>query len=132
LTQDVHVALADLAAGWSHDVAKFDTVERRDGMVWLVPADQRPFLRLTAEVVAQWPDCPPYEGIHDELIAHLTLVETPEVQALDAARVAATASCPFSAAITGIRVIVEDGAGRWHTRWRLPFGRRAAPRRLDP
>ena len=45
LTPDVHAALADLAAQRRQFAARFDSVERHDQMVWLLPADQLPFLR---------------------------------------------------------------------------------------
>ncbi len=128
LTPDVHSALAGLAASRRRFFVRFDQVERRDQIVWLLPADQQPFLRLTADVTARWPDYPPYQGAHDELIAHLTLVEASEVKTLDAARAAASESGPFDAAARELRVITEDEAGRWHTRWQTAL--RAGAQRL--
>jgi 2'-5' RNA ligase len=121
LTPEVRAALDDLAVKRVPFMARFDLVERFDQFVWLLPADQQPFLRLTADVVALWPDYPPYQGAHDVLVAHVTLVETSNVRTLDAAQAAASASGPFEAAASELRVITEDGTGRWHARWRLPF-----------
>ncbi len=131
LTPDVHAALADLAAQRRQFAARFDSVERHDQMVWLLPADQLPFLRLTADVAALWPDFPPYQGVHLELIAHLTLVETSDAETLDTAWAAASKSGRFDAAATELRVITEDEGGRWHTRWQLPFGPAPSRPRLD-
>jgi 2'-5' RNA ligase len=122
LTPSVHAALADLAAKRRRSTAKFDSVERRDQMVWLLPAGRLPFLRLTADLAALWPDHPPYQGVHDELIAHLTLVEAADIQLFDAAWAVASKSGRFDADATELRVIAEDENGRWHTRWRLPLG----------
>jgi hypothetical protein len=85
LTPTVRSALARLAAKSPPFVARFSRVERRQEMVWLVPASQRPFLDLTLAVAALSPDHPPYGGIHDTLIAHLPPIETTDRQARDAA-----------------------------------------------
>ena len=122
LTPDVHAALAAVAGMQPQFAAGFDSVERREQAVWLLPADQRPFLRLTAALAARWPDHPPYEGVHDELIAHLTLVETSDVEILGTAWVAASGSGRFDVEVTQITVIAEDADGRWQTHWRLPMG----------
>lgn len=131
LTPEVHLTLWDLAAARRPFAARFDRVECLDTMVWFLPADQLPFLRLTAEVVARWPDYPPYEGVHDELIAHLTLVETSNLESLNEACAAASASRGFDAAVDELRVITEDPAGRWFDRWRLPLGSAGSRPRLD-
>jgi 2'-5' RNA ligase len=122
LTPEVRLALRNLAAAREPFAARFDRVECLDQMVWLLPADQLPFLRLTAQVTARWPDYPPYEGVHDELIAHLTLVETSDVESLSEGCAAASRSPGFDVAVDELRVITEDAAGRWHDRWRLALG----------
>jgi len=122
LTPEVLSALAGLAGTAPPFVARFGPVERREDMVWLVPSGQRPFLALTDAVFARWPDHPPYGGAHDELIAHLTLVESPDRGVRDAAWAAATETGPFEAEVRELTVITENASGRWRTRWRLPMG----------
>lgn len=122
LTEDVRSTLARIAGGRRRFVARFEHAGRPDGRVWILPGDQRPFLDLTAAVAACWPDYPPYEGIHDELIAHLTLVESADDGARDAAWLAATDAGGFEAAVDEVTVITEDAAGGWHLRWSLPLG----------
>lgn len=115
----VRAALADLAAGTRRFIARFEGVERRDQMVWLVPSDQEPFLRLTAAVVARWPDHEPYGGVHEKLVAHLTLLETTDGLALDQAMSAAIEMGPFDVPVEELQLIAEDTSGEWHPRWRL-------------
>lgn len=122
LAEPVRSTLAGIAADATPLTARFAHVERHDGTVWLLPADQRPFLDLTTAVAAAWPDHPPYEGIHDELIAHLTLVESPDAGALDAAQDAAVAAGTFETRIDTLTVIVEVAHDRWHPLWHLPLG----------
>ena len=122
LTPDVQTALAAIAASTPAFTARFERVERRDGIVWLVPDDQEPFLRLTGEVAARWPDHQPYGGVHPELIAHLTVVESHDLGALDEAERAATNAVPLDGAADELRVIAEDEAGGWRDCWRIPLG----------
>ncbi len=122
LTEAIRATLARLVAGHPCFVARFEHVERRDDIVWLVPADQRPFLGLTAAVTAEWPGFPPYGGIHDDLVAHLTLIETANAGRREALRSAAAAVGPFEVAVGELTVIAEDGSGAWRTRWHLPLG----------
>jgi 2'-5' RNA ligase len=131
LTPDVQSALANLSAETQPFVARFGQVARRGQMVWLVPFDQGPFLRLTAAVQRLWPDYPPYEGLHDELLAHLTLIETGDESAIEAACTTATECGPFEVRVRGLTVITERDAGEWRTRWRLSFGPAPGQHGLD-
>ena len=135
LTPMARSTIARLAAKSPPFVARFSRVERRQEMVWLVPASQRPFLDLTDAVAALWPDYPPYEGVHERLIAHLTLVETTDRQTRDAAWAEAVEVGPFDVAVHEHTVITETESGNWRTRWRLPMGdqttREPSARRLS-
>ena len=121
LTPEVHAALAAIAASNPPFIARFARVERLDTMVWLIPAEPEPFLRLTSAIAARWPDHPPYGGLHPELVAHLTVVDGGDAAALREAETAATHAVPFDAAVEGLQVIAEDDDGRWKVRWRLPL-----------
>lgn len=122
LTSVVQSALARLAQQERPFVTSFARVDRPEQTVWLVPTDQKPFLRLTASVTALWPEYLPYEGVHDELITHLTLVETADAHARGEAWVSASRAVPFSVSVRELTVIVEGLSGMWRTHWRLPFG----------
>jgi hypothetical protein len=53
---------------WFETVAQFP-----DGMIHLLPRDERPLRRLTADLAAAFPDHPPYGGRYLEPRPHLTL-----------------------------------------------------------
>ena len=40
------------------------------------PEPAEPFIALTEAIAARWPDYPPYDGAFDEVIPHLTIVES--------------------------------------------------------
>lgn len=44
-----------------------------DSVVWLGPSDESPFRKLTALTVAAYPSCPPFRGVYEDVIPHLTV-----------------------------------------------------------
>jgi 2'-5' RNA ligase len=75
---DDHV-LGRLAAAVSQ-VAAFDCAFERcawfgDDVLWLAPDPSRPFRELTAAVWQEFPEHPPYEGVFDDVVPHLTVAE---------------------------------------------------------
>jgi hypothetical protein len=132
LTPVVRSDLARLAARQAPFIARFSRVEAREEMVWLVSDDQQPFLDLTDSVVNLWPAHPPYGGIHDTLIPHLTLLEATDCQALGAAWAAAVDIGSFEMTVRELTVITENASGTWRTRWRMPLGGRTTWERGAP
>ncbi len=124
LTTAVRSELETIVAMNPSFTARFAAVERLERLVWLLPFDQAPFLRLTAAIVERWPDCPPYGGMHDEIVAHLTLVETTDASILDTAEGVGQTRIPFECRVGELRLIVATDAGRWKRRWNLPLGGR--------
>jgi hypothetical protein len=106
--------LAELFARFPSFDFVLDRVERfEDGVTWLRPEPALRFADLTAAVWQQWPEHPPYEGAHDEVIPHLTVSETP----IDVA-----AALPIAARATAVTLIEErEEDGRWTTRRRFPL-----------
>ncbi|MBI2781568.1 MAG: 2'-5' RNA ligase family protein [Chloroflexi bacterium] len=91
------------------------------GVVWLEPVPSEPFNELTRALFAAFPAYPPYGGIHDETIAHVSLaaVDWRHRQAVEAE---ARRWLPFRRRVSAATLIVEGANGRWRTRARFPFG----------
>ena len=51
----------------------FRELRRWPDMAYLAPDTPEPFARLIEAIVRGWPDYPPYEGIHETVIPHLTV-----------------------------------------------------------
>src|SRR5262245_55849201 len=54
-----------------------------DQVLWLAPEDPQPFHDLTDLVHAAYPNFPPYRGVHEDLVPHLTVAhgcELPQMQ----------------------------------------------------
>ena len=95
-------------------------VARFPEVAWLAPDPASPFSDLTELIVSRYPEYPPYEGIHDEVIPHLTVAEGgPELQ--DEVDAALTPSLPLEAEALEVTMIVEDASGEWHSGERFPL-----------
>ncbi|MEK6275513.1 MAG: 2'-5' RNA ligase family protein [Actinomycetota bacterium] len=105
--------LRELFASQPAFTYRLPRVDRFPEVVWLAPEPAEPFKDLTDLIVARYPDYPPYEGIHDEVIHHLTVAEgRPELQ--DEVDAALTPSLPIEAEGREVMLIVEDASGHWH------------------
>ena len=100
---------------------RFATIGRFPTVVYLAPEPSAPFAALTSAVTARYPDYPPYGGAFEEVIHHLTLVESPTVE-LDGIATSAEPLLPFVQRVTALEVIAEGSDGRWRLRWRIPLG----------
>ena len=71
---DVDAIAGVLAPFESFDVS-FPRLERFTDVVWLAPEPAGPFIVMTEAMVDRFPDHPPYGGIHDDIVPHLTVAE---------------------------------------------------------
>ena len=100
---------------------RFEQVRRLPDLVWVQPEPAAPFTELTTAVAARWPSHLPYDGAFDIVIPHLTLVGS-DIADLEAVEALARRSTPFARRAQRLELWCQDGAGRWRTRWRMPFG----------
>ena len=96
-------------------------VARFPEVAWLAPEPAEPFKKLIEAVASQYPDYPPYGGVHDEVIPHLTVAEG-GADLQDEVDAAITPSLPIAAEATAISLFLEDEAGWWSRRDRYPLG----------
>jgi 2'-5' RNA ligase len=113
--------LAAIAATVEPFEVRFARVDRFPGAVYLVPEPSAPFVALTTAIVERFPDHPPYDGAFAEIVPHLTLVESTTLD-LDPIAAEAGRGLPFARRVSSMELLVEDGTGRWHGRWRIPLG----------
>lgn len=96
-------------------------VDFPDQTLWLAPEPAAPFRTLTESIVLQYPGYPPYEGIHDEVIPHLT-VTSGDAKLRDEVDAAVTPHLPIEASARDVVLLEEDDAGYWRTRTGFPLG----------
>jgi 2'-5' RNA ligase superfamily len=104
-----------------------------DETIWLTPEPAEPFLELTGLVVDRYPDYPPYEGIHDAVVPHLT-VTAGNAALRDEVDTSVTPFLPIAAETTEVVLLVEGDDGTWTVGDRYPLAGnvtgRFTPRRL--
>jgi 2'-5' RNA ligase len=121
LTPSARRTLAGIAATVPPFDVRFSRVERFPEVVWLAPDPDEPFRELTVRTAAAFPDHPPYEGLHDEVVPHMT-VGTGTSRELDRLERLLETCPPVVDRVRALEVIVEDGTDRWHPAWRIPLG----------
>ena len=109
-------ALRELFARFEPFDFELDRLERFAGgqIVWLHPEPSEPFGELTRAVWERWPDHPPYEGAHDEVIPHVTVSEEPAEVDIP---------LPIRSRAAEVTLIEQDEpGGPWAARLALPLG----------
>lgn len=95
-------------------------VARFPEVAWLAPRPAEPFTALIEAISAQYPEYPPYEGIHDEVIPHLTVAEG-DAGLQDEVESALTPALPIEAEARSVSLILEDETGWWNPGERYPL-----------
>jgi 2'-5' RNA ligase len=94
-----------------------------EGVVWLHPEPAEPFVALSEALCRAFPDHPPYGGLHDTIIPHLTIASDDRGR-LRAVQAEAARWLPLRRRLSAATLIVEGRDGRWRTRRRLTLGGR--------
>ena len=95
-----------------------------DEVAWLAPEPADPFKALIEAISSQYPEYPPYEGIHDEVIPHLTVAEGgTELQ--DEVDAALAPALPIEAQARSVALLLEDESGWWSPGQRYSLGPRS-------
>jgi 2'-5' RNA ligase len=95
-----------------------------DDVLWLDPQPAQPFRQLTKAVWRAFPQCPPYRGVHDDVIPHLTVAESrmADLPAVQAAEQAVQPGLPLSTRIERLLLIAGTEAPRsWRALHELPL-----------
>jgi hypothetical protein len=103
------------------DVA-FRETRRFPGVLYLAPDPPEPFVSLTEAVVASYPDYPPYGGVFDAIVPHLTAAEG-DAHALARVEGELREWLPIAARVRDVVLLeeVEPDMARWRERTRFPL-----------
>lgn len=97
-------------------------VDRFPEVAWLAPEPAEPFRALTELIFDRYPKYAPYEGIHAEVIPHLT-VAIGDSDLQDEVEAALTPHLPIDAEAREVTLLVEDESGQWRPGERFALGR---------
>lgn len=96
-------------------------IGRWPDLIYLAPEPDEPFRRLSEELIEAFPDYPPYGGVHEELVPHVTIVENPRSDYLAAAEHALPAMLPVRAVAREVLLLGHQPGRPWQTHLHLPF-----------
>jgi 2'-5' RNA ligase len=99
------------------------SVGRWPNVVYLSPEPADPFRRLTRALAEAFPEYPPYEGAHDDVVPHLTIAQDVPEDYYAAAEHALPGMLPIRDVCREAWLIGHTPDQPWHTLWRLPLGR---------
>jgi 2'-5' RNA ligase len=127
LTANVESELRELFAGMTAFDFRLTEVRRWPPVVYLAPEPRERFSAVIEAVAERFPDYPPYGGIHEEVIPHLTVAECEREGAcadpdaiLGEVERAIAGVLPIEARAT--EVWLMTGSDRWTLRTRFPLG----------
>ena len=122
LKEDVRRRVEEIVAAEPVFPFALTSVERWPNVVYLTPEPDAPFRRLTRALAAAFPDYPPYEGAHSEVVPHLTVAQDVPDDWYAAAEHALPAMLPIRDLAREAWLVGHTPEQPWHTLWRLPLG----------
>jgi 2'-5' RNA ligase len=122
LKDDVRRRVEAIVAAESGFAFVLANVGRWPNVVYLEPEPDEPFRRLTNALAQAFPDYPPYEGVYEDVIPHLTVAADAPDDYFDAAEHALPAFLPVRDFAREAWLIGHTPEQSWHTLWRLPLG----------
>ena len=124
INDKVLAELQELVGSFDGFDFSLDRVDQFDTDVLFVrpnPADR--FVALTAAVAAAWPQHQPYEGVHDEVVPHLTVAHTGKGASFDAIRARVRSELPIHTRAESLDLMVGSYApNSWHTKTTFDLG----------
>lgn len=92
-------------------------------VVYLVPEPDDELRALMGALFARFPEWPPYEGIHEEVVPHATLGEDVDAAAVrDEVERRVAPHLPHRCQARDVSLLEEYAPGRWRERERLALG----------
>ena len=119
---DAHLLseLRELFSSESSIAFELARVSRFPDVAWLAPEPSDHFSSLTQLIASRYPEYPPYEGIHDVVIPHLTVAEG-DSELQDRVEAALADHLPIAARADDVVLLFEDDDGLWHEAHRFPL-----------
>lgn len=125
ITADVLETLRQLFAGFRSFTFALTEPRRFPDVLYLAPVPEAPFQALTEAVVERFPETPPYGGVFDHIVPHLTVAHALDREELDriaqAFAQAVTGKLPVSATVTEVGLL-DNTDGHWQVRANFPLG----------
>jgi 2'-5' RNA ligase len=92
------------------------------GILYLAPQPSVAFVELTEALIAEFPDYPPYDGAHDEVIPHATVAVSDDRRLLDRIAHDLEAKLPIACRATSVLLVERGPDLRWRRGSELSLG----------
>jgi hypothetical protein len=106
--------------------AALERVRRFDRHVWLEPTPHACWVGLIEETSRRFPETPPYGGVFDTVVPHLTVGEATLAATTDEIHEAAerelASRLPLRFRVDALSLLEEAADGTWSVAGRLPLG----------
>ena len=91
------------------------------GVLYLAPEPEAFLRELTRRIWTLYPHRPPYGGVFDDVIPHLTVAQTPDPVVLDAVEASVAPGLPIAAHAREAWLMLQSDDGRWQAGHRFPL-----------
>lgn len=120
LSNAVMARLAAVCAAAPPRDLLFRRCARFPGVLYLEPEPATGLAALTQRIHMEWPEVPPYGGVHEDVVPHLTAAHGVDEAMMDEIEADILRRLPFNARVTEAALFVFDGT-RWRQRASLPL-----------
>jgi 2'-5' RNA ligase len=111
--------LRTLFSLYPHFTFSLEGIKRFPGVLYLEPSPARPLNNLIQAIAERLPESPPYGGVFEEVIPHLTVAAVEDEKALDRISEQFGISCagkfPIRSAVNEVW-LMDNRSGRWTKR----------------
>lgn len=123
VSPSVRQSLRSLFAGFASFRVSFSEVCRWPQEAYLAPEPRAPFIALTREIVSTFPEYPPYEGRHTDIVPHLTIAQGSAAaaeQANEEMSAALGVGGPLRSVCRTV-TLLENSTGQWRVMHTYPL-----------
>lgn len=105
---------------FEYALSRFESFDT--GVLYLAPEPSRPFVDLALALIREFPDYPPYEGIHDQVIPHVTVSDSDDEELLERIRSEVEPRLPIECDATKVTLVERGTDLRWRARAAIALG----------
>jgi 2'-5' RNA ligase len=91
-------------------------------ILYLAPEPSKPFVDLVEALSRAFPDYPPYEGIHDDVIPHTTVADSADEALLERITADLEPRLPIACRAEAATIVERGTDLRWRPRVAFPLG----------
>jgi hypothetical protein len=106
---------------FDYHLPRFEYFE--SGVLYLAPEPSCPFVDLVLALTEEFPDLPPYEGMHDEMIPHVTIADSDDHELLGRLRSEIEPGLPIECRAEAATLVQRGRDLRWRPRAQFHLAR---------